>query len=239
MVIHIRRHHYAWVLCAVILAACVTASSLPVSVSRTDSTTSFVVTVDAGHGGFDGGATAADGTQEKEVNLQVALTLAQVLRLCGVQVTMTRTADEALCEEEGLRIREKKVADMKTRLAMFEQADANISIHQNSYSGATSCGTQVFYSANHPSSERLASAIRTRVIDDLQPDNHRPLKSGNRDIYLLYHTTVPTVLVECGFLSHPAECERLTSATYQQQLAWSIGMGVMQYISGEQGGTDG
>ena len=239
MVLHIRRG-LVWALCALVVCASAVLSARWPPRRPTGATEAAdawpLVTVDAGHGGFDGGASAKNGTEEKDINLQVALPLGDMLRLCGVRVQMTRTADEALCEDERLPIRKKKVRDMQERLALFEQADWNISIHQNSFAGAPSSGTQVFYSANHPSSESLAQAIQSQVVSWLQPENSRAIKSGNRDIYLLYKTTVPTVLVECGFLSDPTECERLESAEYRQQLAWAIACGWMRCALASEGG---
>ena len=240
MVLHIR-HGLVCALCILVVCASAVLSARWSSHRATGSIEAVdalpLVTVDAGHGGFDGGASAENGTEEKGINLQVALPLGDMLRLCGARVQMTRTGDEALCEDEGVPIRQKKVRDMQERLALFEQADWNISIHQNFFAGASSSGTQVFYSANHPSSEWLAEAIQSQMVSWLQPDNDRAIKSGNRDIYLLYKTTVPTVLVECGFLSNPTECERLESADYRQQLAWVIACGWMRCVTASEGGT--
>ncbi len=243
MVLHMRGRRLVWLLCVLVVVASVLLSSLAADRRRpTDTAPSGavpVVTVDAGHGGFDGGATAADGTQEKDINLAVALPMADFLRLCGVRVVMTRTDDEALCEEEGLRIRDKKRGDMKARLALFEEADLNVSIHQNAFSGTAYSGTQVFYTVNHPDAARLAQCVQSQVMTWLQPDNTRQIKSGNRDIYLLHKTTVPTILVECGFLSNIAECEALKSAIYQRQMAWALTGGVLQFLTTAQGGETG
>lgn len=188
-----------------------------------------LVTVDAGHGGFDGGAVAKDGTEEKDINLAIALPLGDILRLCGMQVQMTRTADAALCEDEGLSIREKKVRDMGERLSLYEQADCNVAIHQNMFGAAKYHGAQVFYSQNHPLSKVLASAVREAVYTRLQPDNTRELKSGGRDIYLLYKASRPTVLIECGFLSNDAELRGLQSVEYQKKMAFCVACGVLNF----------
>lgn len=188
------------------------------------------VTVDAGHGDFDGGAVASDGTQEKEINLAVSLPLSHMLRLCGFHVTMTRTDDTALCEDHSEPIRTKKVSDMKQRLTLFETADLNISVHQNSFGVKAYHGAQMFYSTNHPSSAVLAEAMRSEVVRLLQPDNTRELKTGNRDIYLLYKTTKPTVLVECGFLSNADELAQLKDAAYQRQVAFALMSGAVKYV---------
>ena len=184
------------------------------------------VTVDAGHGGFDGGATAPDGTMEKDINLCVAQALSDMLTLCGLDVTRTRSDDTAL-DREGETIRRRKVSDMEQRLALYEQAQINISIHQNMFGAARYQGAQVFYSANHPFSKVVAECVRGEIVGMLQPDNTRELKAGNRDIYLLHKTTKPTVLVECGFLSNAEELSKLKDETYQRQLAFAIASGVL------------
>ena len=106
-----------------------------------------------------------------------------------------------------------------------------ISIHQNYFSEARYNGTQVFFSANHPDSALLAEYVRRMVVDWTQPQNTRELKKATDGIYLLYHSTTPTVLVECGFLSNPEERDKLKTPAYQQQLAFAIAAGYWNYIS--------
>ncbi|MBQ9415203.1 MAG: N-acetylmuramoyl-L-alanine amidase [Clostridia bacterium] len=186
-----------------------------------------LITVDAGHGGADGGAVAPDGTAEKTLNLAIAQKLTMMLRFCGYRVRMTREGDDSIHDAESVTIREKKVSDMNNRLQMFEESDRNISIHQNMFGSARYHGAQVFYSTNDPASEELATAIRDSIVGWLQPDNTREIKPGSRDIFLLYKTTKPTVLVECGFLSNAEELALLKDPAYQQQLAFAIACGVI------------
>ncbi len=185
------------------------------------------VLVDAGHGGEDGGTMGKNGTLEKDINLQIALALGDTLHLLGYDVTHTRTTDVAIYDPDATTIREKKRSDMKNRLALYEQADGVISIHENHFSGTQYHGTQVFYSPNAVGSAPLASAIRESVLTLLQPDNNRALKKGDDSIYLLHKTTVPAVLVECGFLSNETERQQLETPSYQQQMALAIAIGVM------------
>lgn len=188
------------------------------------------VVVDAGHGGFDGGARAPDGTLEKDLNLAISRPLGMMLTLCGFDVIMTRTGDQAL-HRQGDTIREKKVSDMDARLDLYEQAHLNISIHQNMF-GMSSChGSQVFYSDAHPLSKVLATCVREEIVRTLQPENTRQLKAGNRDIFLLHKTTKPTVLVECGFLSNAHELTRLKTEEYQRQLAFAVACGAVRYTT--------
>ncbi|MBQ4618071.1 MAG: N-acetylmuramoyl-L-alanine amidase [Clostridia bacterium] len=189
------------------------------------------VLLDAGHGGFDGGAVAPDGTLEKDLNLQIALDLADWLRLCGYDVALTRTTDNALCEDETLSVRERKRQDMRTRLEQYEKADLIVAIHQNMFGVAKYHGAQVFYSPNNPLSKRLAEAVRSSIVAYLQPDNERAVKQGDKTIYLLYKTTRPTVLVECGFLSNTQELQHLKDPSYRRKLSFTLLCGVLSYTA--------
>lgn len=204
-------------LCVALLLGCV-------GCSRNVNAPSYdgIVLIDPGHGGFDGGAVAEDGTTEKHLNLAISLCLHDLLYVCGVPVEMTRTTDMGLEEDASASIRDKKVSDMRKRLTLYNEASMVISIHQNHFSVPKYSGTQVFYSANHPDGAVLAENIRQSVVDWVQPQNKRELKKATDGIYLLYHTTTPTVLVECGFLSNPEEREKLKAPAYQQQLAFAI-----------------
>ena len=187
------------------------------------------VLIDPGHGGEDGGAQGTDGTLEKAVNLAISLPLRDLLRLFGFSVTMTRETDTAIYAPIYAETSGKKASDMRNRLALYEQADCVVSIHQNHFSQEKYSGTQVFYSRNHPASKELAQTIRHAVLSQLQPENTRELKAADSNIFLLDHTTVPAVLVECGFLSNTAERDRLKDVAYQQQMALSVATGVLHY----------
>ncbi len=184
------------------------------------------ILIDPGHGGADGGAVAADGTPEKELNLAISLSLRDVLAVFGYEVSMTRDTDVML-HTEGATLRERKVSDLHNRLKAVEQADVTVSIHQNKFEQAKYDGAQVFYSPNNPASKDVAEAVRGAVVALLQPENTRPLKAGTADIFLLHKATKPMILVECGFLSNAAELARLKEERYQRQLAMAIFSGIV------------
>ena len=184
------------------------------------------ILIDAGHGGADGGAVAADGTQEKDINLPISLALRDMLTVMGYTVTTTRDTDVML-NTEGNTLRERKVSDLHNRLQLVQQADLTISVHQNKFEQEKYDGTQVFYSVNHPHSKVMAQRVQESVVSLLQPNNTRPLKAGDDNVYLLKHAQTPMILVECGFLSNAAEREKLKNPQYQRQLAFAIGGGVM------------
>lgn len=213
------------------MAVCLCVSLCGCDVQSQAIVSSPMLLIDAGHGGGDGGAVASDGTNEKHINLEMALILRDILRVCGINVAMTRVEDVSLHDADANSIREMKVSDMRNRLSLYDQADAVISIHQNHFSQSQYSGAQMFYSPNHPDSIRLADTIKSAVTDVLQPNNHRELKKATNGIYLLHHTTSVCVLVECGFLSNPAERERLKDNAYRQQFSIAVALGYLNFAN--------
>ncbi len=198
-----------------------------------DVTARQTVIIDAGHGGFDGGAVALDGTSEKDINLSVALDLEAMLRLGGYDVIMIRDTDRGIESETEESISKRKISDMKNRLEIINSnTDAIfISIHQNKFSSTSVIGAQVFYSPNREESKVLAETIQSSFKNRLQPDNERVVKKGDKSIYLLYNAKIPAIIVECGFLSNKSELELLKSEEYQKKVAFTIYCGLLEYLS--------
>lgn len=191
----------------------------------------ITVVIDPGHGGEDGGAVAND-IVEKDINLSISKKLKSVFRSSGFNVVLIRDKDEMI-NTDGDTIGSKKISDMKNRLSIYNQSENNvvISIHQNKFTQEKYSGTQVFYSFKNSNSEVLAQSIRNSIVTYLQPDNNRECKKTTKDIYLLYNANVPSVIVECGFISNVAEAEKLKTDDYQNQLAYSIYIGFLEYIN--------
>ena len=186
------------------------------------------VVIDAGHGGSDPGKVGINNQLEKEINLKIAEILKDFLQAEGIEVVMTRESDAGLYDEGASN---KKVQDMKRRLEIIEKADPVIvvSIHQNSYHEEYVKGAQVFYYTTSESSRQLAEVIQEQ-LRSLDPDNRREAK-GNDSYFLLKKTSKPIVIVECGFLSNRGEAEKLSSALFQEKMAWNIHMGIMKYLN--------
>ena len=105
---------------------------------------------------------------------------------------------------------------------MEEATDGKVlMIHQNQFTDPRYSGAQMFYGKS-PGSEELAGALRRRIRETIQPENERECKPSEGNVWLLEQCTHPIVLVECGFLSNPEECARLSDAAYQRQLAFVI-----------------
>ncbi len=190
------------------------------------------VIIDAGHGGDDGGAIGIDGTVEKDINLDIALKLEKLLKFYGFDVIMTRTEDIMTCDDGLDSLRKRKVSDIHNRFDVLEKnPDAVfISIHQNKFEDNSQHGTQVFYSGNNDESKLLAESIQNSIVSVLQPDNSRVVKKSGSGIYLLYHAKLPAVLVECGFISNPAEVKKLNDEKYRMKIAILIADGLTKYL---------
>lgn len=191
-----------------------------------------VVVVDAGHGGTDPGKVGVDGSLEKDINLAVAERLKTYLEQDDVKVIMTRKTDTGLYSEADSR---KKMADMKKRCEIIEEsgADLVVSIHQNSYHEESVSGGQVFYYRDSSKGKALAEILQDR-FDYVLGDQNRRLPKANGNYYLLLHVKCPIVIVECGFLSNRKEAALLNSGEYQDKLAYTIHMGIMEYLNKKQ-----
>ncbi len=188
------------------------------------------VIIDAGHGGEDSGTVGVSGVLEKDLNLQISLTLGNMLSQRGYAVIYTRTEDKLLYTEEENIKGIRKISDLKNRCKIAaEYPNALfISIHQNSYGSSKYSGLQVYHKPSDSSSIALARYIQSGVKNALQQNNNRAVKSGEK-IYLLENCVSNAVLIECGFLSNPEECEKLSQKEYQKELCSAIICGIIDY----------
>ncbi|MFR3730552.1 N-acetylmuramoyl-L-alanine amidase [Lacrimispora sp.] len=190
-----------------------------------------VVVIDAGHGGNDPGKIGIDGTLEKDINLQIANRLKKYLEASDVEVVLTRKNDNGLYTEKDNR---KKMADMTKRCDIINEVNPalTVSIHQNSYHQEEISGGQVFYYKKSEKGKRLAEILQERFDYVLGEKNTR-LPKPNDNYYLLLHVKSPIVIVECGFLTNWKEAALLKSDEYQDRVAWTIHMGIMEYLNGK------
>lgn len=195
----------------------------------------YAVIIDPGHGGVDGGAVGVGGVVEKGLNLSISLKLRSFFEAAGYQVIMTREDDRSIHDEDANTIRSKKATDLHNRLDVINSnPDAVfLSIHQNIYSDSFYSGTQIFYSPNAESSKTLASVLQDSVRSILQPQNNREIKPAGKNLFLLYNAKTPAVMVECGFLSNPAEAAKLQDNAYQGRMAFAIFYGTLRFYSGD------
>ncbi len=185
----------------------------------------LTVVVDSGHGGEDPGKIGVNGALEKDINLAIGKMLKEALEKENIQVVLTRDKDEMLAGS--------KSEDMKERVKIMNDAKPVlvVSVHQNSYVTEQESGAQVFYYSNSEKGKVLALDLQEN-LKKMDTSNRREAKA-NDTYYILRHTEVPTVIVECGFLSNWEEAEKLTTEVYQQELALAVCDGILQYIREE------
>lgn len=193
----------------------------------------YIVCVDPGHGGTDPGKVGINGQLEKDINLAIAKKLKTYLEASDVTVVLTRDKDMGLYSSGDAH---KKMADMRKRCQLIEEVkpDLVISIHQNSYHEEAIRGGQVFYYKTSVRGQKLAQILQERFDYVLGDANKRQAKA-NDNYYLLLHVKEPIVIAECGFLSNREEAEKLETKEYQDRLAWTLHMGIMEYLNQEIG----
>ena len=181
-----------------------------------------IILIDAGHGGSDPGKVSG-GTQEKTINLAIAQKLQAYLEQADAMTFMTRVDDSDLANT--------KKSDMYSRklTADTSSADIFVSIHQNSYPNNSASGAQVFYFNSSENSKRLAQCIQNELRSFINNNNKREV-SQNSSYYILKNTSMPAVIVECGFLTNPDEKNKLLDADYQDRIAWAVYMGIVDYF---------
>lgn len=194
--------------------------------------TNKTIVIDAGHGLPDEGAVGFNGTTEQEINLKVALKLQQLIEQSGAKVLLTRSDENGIYSLDSQSIRSKKVSDIKNRVEIGNNnnADLFISIHLNKYPSSIYRGWQTFYKKDNDDSRMLSQLIQEDLGKNIEFTNDRvPLPITG--IYIMDHVNIPTVIVECGFLSNPQEAEMLKGESYQNKLAWGIYTGIQDYFS--------
>lgn len=180
------------------------------------------VILDAGHGGIDVGKTGVNGEKEKDINLEISKKIKRFLSDSNVTVKMTREGDERLADSQ----RE----DLKARTDIMNGgALLAVSIHQNSYRDPAVSGAQVFYYTDSEEGRTAAGMIQVE-LNALAPDNEKEIRA-NDSYYILKNTRIPTVIVECGFLSSYTEAEKLADDEYQNRIAEAVSEGILQYIT--------
>ncbi len=219
-----------------LLVSIVTPISL--NISKIEETTSGAlattcIIVDAGHGEPDGGAVSVNGIKESKLNLQIAKKLREELALNGYQVIMTREEEKNVSGlNDNSTIRSIKSQDISNRVNLANScgADFMISIHMNKYEDPKYYGWQTFYSKNSEQGKKLAECIQSGIKESTGIENKREaLKIEG--IKIIDKTTIPVVIVECGFLSNPEEAAKLETRQYRYKLCALIATELSRYLS--------
>ncbi len=180
------------------------------------------VVIDAGHGGQDHGARGQKPfCEEKRICLQTARLVKKYLDQLGYHVVMTRDTDAFI--------------PLSRRVEISRQADSQlfVSLHFNSSRSPTAQGVEIFFYDSKEqkrrtvASKRLANSVLTRIIRRTSAHS-RGVKQGN--FYVIRETSMPSVLIEGGFISNPAERANLKSIDYQEKIARGIADGIDFYF---------
>ena len=180
-----------------------------------------VIVIDAGHGGEDAGAVVRGDIYEKDLNLEYALCIGEMLTERGYTVVFTRTEDKMLYSPEENIKGHRKISDLKNRIKACEGYPNSllVSVHMNTFGTSKYSGLQVYYKSDSDESRRLASKIQERVRTDVQPNNKRSIKDGH-DLYLLDNSPTSAVIIECGFMSNEEEMTKLLQKEYKNRLCF-------------------
>lgn len=207
------------------------------TVAYPDEIDDVVIVLDAGHGGADGGCVSVNGVPEKGINLEILLRVKALCESAGYQVVTTRESDVSIHDKGVEGLRAQKESDMENRLEimnLYENAVV-VSIHQNQFTDPKYSDAQMFYTATNPDSQRLAQIMQEKFVSNLQPENKREIKLSGKELYLIYFTKAPSVMVECGFLSNPEEATKLESEQYQSEVAFTIFSGIVEFLEENKG----
>ncbi|MBO1047899.1 MAG: N-acetylmuramoyl-L-alanine amidase [Dolichospermum sp. DEX182a] len=174
----------------------------------------IVVIIDPGHGGKDSGAIGIGGVLEKDVILPISKRITEVLERNGIQVIMTRDSDYFVT--------------LPGRVTMAERANADVfvSIHANS-AGANRPEVSGLETYHYDSGLRLAQIVHSKILQSL---NVRDRNVRKARFYVLRKTSMPSILVETGFLTGRDDVAKLRTSAYQNQMADAIAQGILQYL---------
>lgn len=173
-----------------------------------------LVVIDPGHGGNDPGAVGIGGLREKDVVLTISQQVADLLEAQGIQTRMTRTGDQEV--------------DLAPRVAIAEQADADlfVSIHANalSMSRPDVNGVETFY---YSTGRTLAQSIQSNLVEETGMRD-RGVKQAR--FYVLTQTSMPSVLVEVGFVTGSEDAPLLRDSAFQTRIAEAIARGIVEHL---------
>ena len=185
-----------------------------------------VVVLDAGHGGFDGGVVAADGSTEAEINLRITMRVKKRLEEENIAVVLTRTDASAL----GANKREDMLE--RARIIKSSGADAVISIHVNKYTSPSRRGVQVFYGDTGTGgafAAKLQSVFNTYLNEKYCGRSYSALAG---DYFIAKCSSIPSVIAECGFISNSEDLKLLKSSAYADEIAECIARCVKSAAAG-------
>lgn len=186
-----------------------------------------IICIDPGHGGSDVGAVGrinGKSVYEKDITLSIALPLRDMLTSAGAKVIMTRATDKDVYAAW-----DDAVTELQARCDVANKAgaDAFVSIHIDSFSNPSVDGTTAYYYPKNSNDLLLAQMLHQACMDSLSiPD--RGVRSN--DFYVNVHTSMPSVLMEMGFITNYDRVRMLTSSWAPKSIARSLFEGLVHYF---------
>ncbi len=210
-------------ICGCVGAVCYSHMVLPAALPIYEHT----IVIDAGHGGIDGGVVGSQGIKESDINLKMAFILQKELEGRNFGVVMTRTTKDALNNIKRLDMQARKNIIIKS------SPTAVISLHVNRFSDSSRRGAQVFYDDTGIGKD-FASAMQSHINKNINA------KYGDRsnyealggDLFITKCVKVPSIIIECGFISNPYDEKLLLSEDYCKDLCKRIGEVVSASVVG-------
>jgi len=191
--------------------------------------TGKVILLDPGHGGTDPGALSLDSkTKEKDIVLAFSLKIRTQLQNAGYKVVMVRDTDRE-CDKNATS--QSAELSCRAKMSAANKADIYISVHANKFESSSAYGTETYYALTNPKveeSKRLATLIQGKIQPVINSYN-RGVKTAN--YYVLKYNTVPSALIEIGFLSNTSDLNKMKNTTIQNQFASAIVTSVNQYFA--------
>ena len=181
-----------------------------------------VIVVDPGHGGSNPGA-VANNTRETDNNLAVSKKLRDKLTSAGAKVIMTRETDRTVAAE-GSSLGQELAA--RVDIAEANNADIFVSIHSNSNPNPSIYGAMTFYPSGK--SSQLALEVQNGIIKETGAVDKG---TSSATFYVLRNTSMPSILVEMGFVTNAAEARKLQEDSYRNKIAQGIFDGVVSYFN--------
>ena len=176
--------------------------------------TDLKIVIDAGHGGYDAGAIYS-GVEEKNLTLSMTKQLKEILRNSKVDVVETRKDDQFISLDERVNITRKT------------QPDLFVSVHCNALQSSSDIkGIETYYFT--PQSRALAHVLQKKLLQYTKAPDRQVRKAR---FVVIRETTIPSVLLETGFLSSPSERSKLLDKDYQALIVKAIAEGILEYLS--------
>ena len=189
---------------------------------------SIKVFIDAGHGGYDGGTVAKDGTTEKDLTLALALETGKQLKKLNpeIKVVYTRTSDKVTWSED-------ETEDLKARVKMAkkEKADYFFSFHINSNEDPTCSGYVSYIRQDDKASEQITEYICKNLSGLDWTHDRGTLTTEFYPLHVVDEQKIPAILFEAGFSTNTKEIQKLKNPTNQKKVAKAIAKAFNKYIT--------